>query len=905
MTAPETLQTAVPATTRWYAMSDVEVEAALDTRADGLTEDEAARRLAAVGPNEVEAERVTPWWRLLLRQFFDPLIYILLIAAGVTLALRDYSDAAVILAVVVINAVIGFTQEVRAREAIRGLARLSAPKAEIVRDGVTRVVEGRTLVPGDVVVLSSGARIPADLRLTSVRALDVDESMLTGESVPSYKTTGALGAAELVPGDQTNLTFAGTIVTRGRGRGWVVRTGAATELGRIATEIGEVGQTATPLQEKMRRFGRQVGQAVIGLGAVVLVIGLLRGLSPAAIFLTAVAMAVSAIPEGLPVVLTVTLAIGVARMARRNAIVRALPAVETLGSTTVIGSDKTGTLTKNEMTVREIWTADATYAVTGSGYDLDGRIERDGRAITAEHDTVLCRALRAAVLANEANAGSVEAEAPLGDPTEIALLVAAVKAGVTPSELRRRHAELDLLPFEPERRFMASLNETPGAERCIHIKGAPEAVIRRCDHQLTRDGKRPLDAAAIRDAARELGARGLRVLAMAEKPTEAADLDTARIEDGFTFLGLAGMEDPVRPEAIEAIGAAHGAGIRVLMLTGDHAHTAQAIGRQLRLGGASAAVIEGHELEHLADDQLDSVLDKIDIYARVAPEHKLRLVQRLEKKGEVIAVTGDGVNDAPALRAAHLGIAMGASGTDVAREASDIILADDNFATITAAVEEGRTVFSNIRKVSFFLLSTAVAEVLAIIVTLVAGWPLPFIAAQILWINLVTNGLQDVALAFEPGEPGQLTHPPRARNEGIVSLRILQRFGGVGALFAAGTLGMFWWSLEMSGGDLVHARTVAMTQMVVFQFFHAFNCRSLDRSVFRMPLLGNRFLFLSLAAALLAHLAALHIAPLQAVFETQPLAASEWGLIALIGSTGILGGELDKWWNRHRGVRLG
>jgi calcium-translocating P-type ATPase len=875
----------------WHSLEIEEVQRLLETQPAGLTAAEVAARLDHYGPNTVEAEQVEPWWRVLLRQFNDPLIYILLIATGVTAALQDYTDSGVILAVVLLNAAIGFTQELRARQAIRGLARLSAPRAEVQREGRVRVVESRDLVPGDVVLLGSGASVPADIRLVSLHDLELNESMLTGESAPVNKSVEALPGHPTVASDQRNMAFAGTVATRGRGRGIVVRTGLATEIGQIATSIRTVGTTTTPLQDEIHRFGRRIGWAVAALAVLVLIVGLLRGLSTTEMFLTAVALAVSAIPEGLPVVLTVTLAIGVGRMARRQAIIRSLPAVETLGSTTVIGSDKTGTLTRNEMTVRAI-------AVSGRVFEMD-------EDVPWHTNEALRRTLLAGVLANEADPSALEHDEVQGDPTEIALHQIALRVGTAPSELRARHPGIDVIPFEPDQRWMATLNSMPGGTRAIHLKGAPEVVIERCNTQLAADGTvEPIDAKAAAGAAQALAVRGLRVLAMACKSADRDELSEDDVRDGFVFLGVQGMEDPVRPEAVAAVEAAHAAGIRVLMLTGDQVDTARNIGRQLGLGGREARAMEGRVLDPLSDAELADVINDVDIYARVTPEHKLRLVQCLKAQGEVVAVTGDGVNDAPALRAAHLGIAMGKGGTDVAREASDMVLADDNFATITAAIEEGRTIFSNVRKVAFFLLSTAVGEVITIVVALLAGWPLPFIAAQILWINLVTNGLQDVALAFEKGEPGLLQRPPRRMSEGIVTLRILERLGAVGLVLAAGTLAIFWWTLDGSG-DLAHARTMAMTQMVVFQFFHVFNCRSLDRSVLKIPFFGNRFLFISIITAAAAHVAVLHVGFLQNIFRTVPLTAAEWLLVAAVGSTAIIGGELDKWRNRRKRRLLG
>jgi magnesium-transporting ATPase (P-type) len=888
----------------WHTLTIQECSERLETTPEGLGGAEAARRLARYGPNEVAVERPTPWWKIAARQFQDPLIYILVMAAAVTLLLSDVKDTVIIAGVVIINGILGFVQEFRAQQAMHALARMSAPRAEVLRDGALRQIPSRDVVPGDIVALASGVRVPADLRLISANDLEIDESALTGESMPAHKGTNALADEALVPGDQVNLAFAGTVVTRGRGRGFVARTGRLTELGRIATAVQGLGPSVTPLQVKMTRFGKQIGIGVVGMSLLVAVIDLVRGTPPTEIFMTAVALAVAAIPESLPIILTVTLAIGVRRMARRSAIVRSLPAVETLGSTTVIGSDKTGTLTKNEMTVRAIWTADGRYDVSGAGYDLAGELSRGGAPVRLEEHLAVRETLLVGVLANEADVSTVLAGTPTGDPTEIALVVAATKGGLSVQNVRRELQELDILPFESDRRFMATLNAHPEHGRTVYMKGAPEVVLERCARQLTRHGLAPVEMDTVRESMRALGADGLRVLAMAYRPTDAKRLDEATLEGQFIFAGLQAMEDPVRPEAVQAVAAAREAGIRVLMITGDHLGTAQAIGRQLGLGGPDALALEGHQITHLSDAELAQESRRVDIYARVAPEHKLRLVQSLRGQGEIVAVTGDGVNDAPALRAADLGIAMGKGGTDVAREASDMVLADDNFATITAAVEEGRVVFSNIRKVTFFLLSTGVGMIFTILVTVGAGWPLPFLPAQILWINLVTNGLQDIALAFEPGEPGLLRRRPRPSGEGVITGRLLRRLAAVGVILAAGTLAVFWWVWHATQ-DLELARTAAMTQMVVFQFFHVVNSRSLDRSILSIPVLSNRFLFATFTLAALAHLAALYVPVMQRFFRTAPLNLEQWLIMLAIGTTVVVGGELDKWWNRRRGQPIG
>jgi magnesium-transporting ATPase (P-type) len=679
----------------WWAHAPEDALRRLDSSAAGLTSADAAERLERYGPNTIRAEDVEPWWTLVGRQFRDPLIYILLVAAAVTLALRHNIDAGVILAVVVLNAVIGFVQEYRARQAMLALAQLGAPKADVIRDGETRHLSAEELVPGDVVLLTSGARVPADLRLLRAVDLEVDESMLTGESVPVRKQPEAVVEGAPVAGDQVNMAFGATMVTRGRARGLVVRTGPATEVGRIAEAMHEVGRVQTPLQRKVHDFGGKVGIAILAMAVVTGVLGFLRGLGWAELFMTAVALAVASIPEGLPVVLTVTLAVGVRRMAGRKAIIRRLPAVETLGSTTVIASDKTGTLTRNEMTVRAVWTVNGRYAVSGVGYGRDGAVNRGDRAGGSEgvgqlpppEHAALRETLLAGVLASEADARMVdEGGSPLGDPTEVALLVAASKAGEDPSDVRLRYPEMGILPFEPELQYMATLVTVDEGAR-IYMKGAPEAVLARADRVLGPDGVGPLDLDTrerILEGAHALAGEGLRVLAMAYKDTNADKVDVEATAGGFVFCGLQGMEDPVRPEAVDAVAAVQGAGIRVLMLTGDHLATARAIGAQLGFDDTDRRAVEGSELGNMTDDDLDACLDAgVQVFARVAPEHKLRIVQRLRAQGEVVAVTGDGVNDAPALRAAHLGIAMGARARTWPAKLRTWSSQDDNFATIT------------------------------------------------------------------------------------------------------------------------------------------------------------------------------------------------------------------------------
>lgn len=892
----------------WYRIpADKVVKQLNSSAASGLSGSEVDLRLQQIGLNEISKEEEISNWKIWVHQFKDPLIYILLGAAFITLILQDFIDSGVIAIVVLFNAIIGYLQESKARQAILALSKLSAPKANVIRDGRSKEIEAAYLVPGDIVTLTSGDRVAADLRIITQKTLEVNESSLTGESMVARKSSEPIDAENPVPGDQTNMLFAGTIVTQGRAKAIVVRTGKSTELGKIATSVRRLGLTRTPLQNKVMKMGNVIGLIIAIVSVLIAVIGVLHKMSPYEVFITVVAIAVSAIPEGLPVVLTITLAIGMRRMANRQAIIRSLPAVETLGSTTVIGSDKTGTLTKNEMTVRQIWADQNFFHTTETGYGLAGTVKKNGQALKAGKESGLYATLLAGSIANEAPVDSLILGDPRGDPTEIALHVSALKGELNARQIAAEMKELDILPFEPERQFMATLNESPGG-RQIFLKGAPEVVIERCSGMLVNGDIIPLERSEIRDAAASMAGEGLRVLAMAFKETtpDSSSVLLSDTDSGFIFTGLQGMEDPVRPEAVEAIRISQEAGVRVIMITGDHIQTALAIGKKLGLANSeTGAAMQGADLEKLTDDELDDVLERVTIFARVSPHHKLRIVERLKEKGHIVAVTGDGVNDAPALRAAHLGIAMGKSGTDVAREASDMVLSDDNFATITAAIEEGRIVFSNIRKVTFFLLSTAVGEMVIILAAVALNWPLPFIAVQILWINLVTSGLQDVALAFEPGEQGIIRRKPRDADEGILSRRLLERLAGVGLLLAAGTSWTFWWAMETTGGDLDAARSVALTQMVVFQNFHVFNCRSLDRSIFSISPFTNKYLYLSVAAALAFHVAVLHLGWLQTLFRTVPLTLEQWLVVIAVGVFVIIGGELDKIVNRWRKHYIG
>lgn len=885
----------------WYQTDVKEVFKKLDADEHGLTKREIEDRLKEYGPNKFVTEKKISKLFILLHQFQSSLIYILLIAAVVTFILHEYIDTGVIMAVVILNAVIGYIQEFKAEESIRALMKLTVPKARVLRGGVEKEINSEELVPGDIVLLASGSKVPADVRLFKVIELRTDEALLTGESLPVEKTTSAIKEDNLIPGDRKNMAFMGTIVVSGRGKGIVVETGQTTSLGRIAEEVREVTEVKTPLQVKFEKFSGFIALFVLGVSVFIIIAGTLLGGSLSEMFIVAVATAVSAVPEGLPVAVTIAMAIGVSRMARRNAIIRKLPAVETLGDTTVICSDKTGTLTKNEMTVRLIYDGAHSYEVTGSGYGPAGEILHEKIPVTKGERKELIRMLRIGLLCNESNIYEEEGRYKVdGDPTEGALIVSAVKAGLNPEDEKENYKQVAIIPFESERGYMATLHKHRG-RKVIFVKGAPEKLLDMCTECMIDGGARINE---ILHVSNEFGKEGLRVIAIAFKdvPDDKEELTHDDIREGLTYAGLQGMMDPPREEALRAIKGCKTAGIRTVMVTGDHAVTAASVSRQLGIVNDDIPhVIEGKELETIDDEELFKRAKDVSVYARVSPQHKLRIVQQLVSHGEIVAVTGDGVNDAPALKAAHIGIAMGGKGTDVAKESSDMVVTDDNFASIVSAVEEGRVVYDNIKKVTLFLVSCGFGELIAIVATILAGLPIPYIPAQILWLNLVTNGFQDVALAFEPGEKGVINRPPRDPGEGILSRLIIQRTILMGIILAAGTLFIFISSLK-SGVPIERARTAALTTMVFFQFYQAFNCRSETQSIFRMNVMSNPFLFFSMVAAFFAQMAVIYVPALQWIFRTVPLSVNEWIRIALVTITIIIAVEADKAIRRKRSL---
>ncbi|MFU8840963.1 MAG: cation-translocating P-type ATPase [Nitriliruptoraceae bacterium] len=883
----------------WHALPFDEVVEELDTdHRAGLSEDDAAQRLEEHGPNELGKDEPRGDLEILLHQFTSPLIYILLVAFVVTILIDEYTDAAVIAAVLVINAIIGFIQERKADRSVHALMQMAAPRSTVVRGEQEQEVDAVDLVPGDVVLLTSGTRVPADLRLVRTTSLQIDESLLTGESKPARKSTDPV-AEDALAADQSSMAFMGSAVTSGRARGVVVATALDTQLGTIAESIRSEEKPETPLQQRMNRFANIIAVAV--LASTVLAFGMGYLLTDQALdelFLTAVALAVAVVPEGLPVAFTVAMALGVRRMAERNAIIRSLPAVETLGSTNTIGSDKTGTLTANRMTLVRGWTPD------GWVHFLDPEdVDDDDEAIAAadhleDHpDGALASSVRTAVVTSEAELVVEDGEVvdQRGDPTEVALLAAARAVGRDPRELREEVEVLAHVPFESDLRYSFIVADEDGP--VLRLKGAPERVVELCSHVRHGDDTRELDPDEILSVAERMAEQGLRVLALAERRFDAETADTIDEQhppepDELVLTGLVGMQDPPRSGVKEAIARARQAGIRVIMITGDHAVTASAIADQLGLS-EEPATRTGADVERMSDEELRQAVLEVDVFARVAPDHKLRVVRALRSHDQVVAVTGDGVNDGPALKAADIGVAMGRDGTDVAREASDMVLTDDNFVSIANAVEEGRVVFENVRKVTFFLLSTGAAAIVAILTSIAAGLPLPYVPAALLWLNVVTNGLQDVALAFEKGEPDVLDRPPRRREDPIVNAVLWERTALTGITMALGSLWVFLWAID---ADLTDAqqRGAALTTLVVAMAAHVYNARSERRSIVVTNVRGNPFLLASTVVALTIHLLASYWGPTQTVLQIEPVTAGGWSRIAVVTVAVVLVSEAHK-----------
>lgn len=876
----------------------------LGSSPDGLSEAEADARAARFGPNALSSSERPARWRVLLAQFTSPLIYVLLAACAVTIVVGLHSDAMIIAIVLVLNATMGYVQEQRAERAMAALMGIVAARATVVRDGRRREIASEELVPGDIVVLEAGQLVPADVRVVTATRLRVDESLLTGESAPSEKFADALDDERLGVGERSNMCFSGTAIVTGHGRALVTAIGVSTELGSIAEEIRSVRRNVAPIQERVRRLARRLTAVVLVASVILFVAGLLQRRAVFEMFLTAVATAVSVIPEGLPIVMTVALSVGVRRMARRNAIVRRLAAVETLGSCTVILTDKTGTLTENRLTVERLLSDGEDYRFAAGEPQLQKGILHDGRPVWLPPDSPARAALAAGVLANEATVVVLDEEHGeieiAGDPVDCALHVAAWKGGVVRASLLEELSNVAEMPFDPDRRYAGGVFRNAGGELLSFVKGAPECIASMCGSVMTSAGEIPIDREAIHDVVATMAAEGQRVLALADGRGEcAADALIGARPDGLRFLGLVGMLDPPRPQARDAVRACRDAGIRVVMVTGDHASTAESIARDVGILEKDSPVLSGAQLDDLGDHQLNALLRDPRVLARMSPPQKLRIVRLLKAGGDIVAVTGDGVNDAPALKAAHIGAAMGRYGTDVAREAADIVLTDDNFATIFAAVAEGRAAFANIRNATYFLVASGVGELLLIVSAILAGLPLPLLPAQILWLNVVTNGIQDVALALEPPEPGTLRQPPRPPAEGILSRALVVRSGLVGSTLAI--VGLTVFLVELNGGaSLAYSQVAALTALVVCEFVQVGSSRSETMSIFTKGLASNRPLLFGSLLSILVHVAALYWTPSRRLLSLEPLSVESWAMILSLSISVAIVAELHKWRRRVR-----
>lgn len=876
------MSVSVTATAAHHGLPAHEVVLLLETDPHrGLSDDEAAERLQRFGPNALPLAKRGGLLLRILRQFHHPLIYVLLVAGAITAGLQEYIDSSVIFGVVVLNAIVGFIQESKAESALEGLRSMVRTQATVIRDGHEHTVASEDLVPGDLVLLESGDKVPADLRLVRATELHLNESALTGESAAVHKSVAVLPEATPVA-DRLNMVYSGTLVTAGRGAGIAVATGAETELGEIHRLVGAAETLMTPLTAKLAWFSKVLTIAILGLAAVTFAVGLLRQQDAVETFTAAIALAVGAIPEGLPAAVTITLAIGVARMARRRAVVRRLPTVETLGSTTVICTDKTGTLTENQMTVQVIWTPDDVVEVTGTGYAPDGILQDcDGAPMSMDANAALRWSLIAGASCNDAALTHDDARWDIvGDPTEGAMLVVASKAGLDLGRLASGMPREAAIPFSSERQYMATLHHD-GADRVVLAKGAVERVLELCSSQMGADGAlRPLEPGAVVDAAEMLTARGLRVLATAARVCGSPlELNEDTPPGDLAFTGLHAMLDPPRGAARRAVAACHTAGIDVKMITGDHAGTATAIAAQVGLldegGPGPGAVLTGPELAALDAEDYSDAVDQATLFARVSPEQKLRLVQALQARGHVVAMTGDGVNDAPALRQASVGVAMGRSGTEVAKDAADMVLTDDDFATIEAAVEEGRGVFDNLTKFITWTLPTNIGEGLVILAAIAFGTALPILPTQILWINMTTAIALGLMLAFEPKEAAIMSRPPRDPDQPLLTRTLVGRILLVSTLLVASAWWLFEWEVG-KGASVEAARTAALNLFVVVEAFYLFSCRSLTRSAWRIGFWSNRWIIFGVAAQAIAQLAITYLPAMNAVFATAPIGALVW-----------------------------
>lgn len=879
---------------RWYELSIEETLRELNSVGSGLTKEEAKTRILEYGPNELPAKEKPPPFIAFLRQFLSPLIYVLLIAAIISLALEHYVDAGVIMGVLLLNAVIGFIQETRAEKAMEALMQMVKPNAKVKRDGTTRLIPAKDIAPGDIIILETGDKVPADARLIEASNLKINEAILTGESVAIQKHSRALGE-DVSLAERKNMVHMGTIVSYGRATAVAIATGANSEIGKIARTIQELPTSKTPLQKSIGKLSKYLLVLFLVFCSLLVIIGLVQGLEWLEIFIVAVAAAVAVIPEGLPAVVTVALALGMRTMARRNAIIRRLVAVETLGSATVICTDKTGTLTRNEMTVRRIVVDNKTIELSGEGYEPRGEFRREGVRLNLEYEASLNMLLTIGTICNDALLSTDEKSSSiLGDPTEGALVVAAAKAGIDKESLVKAFPRLDEIPFQSEKQYMATLHTQDG-RRVAYVKGAPERILFLSKYYL-KDGQilplLEIDAQHIQESNQAMAREAMRVLAIAyaELTSDTVDVKESDLRDNLIFVGLVGMDDPPRAEAIKAITLCRQAGIKVVMVTGDNIVTAESIGQ--RIGLHHGRSVTGTQIAEMSDADLHNHIEDISVFARVEPLQKLRIANAFKKRGHIVAMTGDGVNDAPALKATDIGIAMGIKGTDVAKEASDVVLADDNFASIVAAVDEGRSVFNKLRNVIFFDLSTNIGELLAFLLSLIFLGQSPLLAVQILWVNLVTDSAMGLPLVVEPKIGDELKQPPRHPKVGLIFPGLLFRVAFLAAMMGVGVFAIFKWSYGRV--SLEEARTMAFCTLVAFEWLRAFNARSDEYTVFKLGIFRNRYIVLAVGIAILLQMAVIYIPFMQIAFHTVPLSLAQWGIIIGIASSIFITEELRK-----------
>lgn len=897
----------------WHHLSSEEAISELESDLnEGLTQYKVKQRQEEFGPNSITGQKPVPAWKRLLLQFHNPLIYILLFATLVTLFLKEYVDAGVIFGVVIINAIIGFVQESKAEEAINSLKKMLSSSATVLRNGQKISIPAVELIPGDIVFLASGDKVPADMRLVQCKDMQIDESALTGESVASEKSLSSL-SEDTVLADRNNMAFAGTLVTYGAGKGVVTGIGDLTETGKIAHMISEAKALETPLTRKIHAFSKLLLWVILGLAAVTFVVGLVYGMRASETFIAAVALAVAAIPEGLPAVVTITLAIGVRRMASRNAIIRKLSAVETLGSTTVICSDKTGTLTENQMTVQKLLAGTETYDISGSGYQPEGDLTQSNKPVSLSDNAALHHLLVSGLISNDSRLKEDQGRWTVeGDPTEGALIASAMKAGYELHQCEAEFKRIDTIPFESDRQYMATLHRMGSSNNLIYLKGSVEQILARCTAQLDQNGEhQALDQDAIDAKVSEFAGQGMRVLAFAMQkvPSSEDSLDPFNQREPkqeLVFVGLQAMIDPPRAEAIHAVETCQKAGVRVKMITGDHALTAKAIAGQIGLNKNpgqqtdNLEAITGRELSDLSEQEVIDAADRVSVFARVAPEQKLQLVNALQSRSHVVAMTGDGVNDAPALKQADIGIAMGISGTEVSKEAADMVLTDDNFSSIEAAVEEGRNVFDNLIKFITWILPTNMGQGLVIMMAILFGITLPVLPVQALWLNMTTAVFLGLMLAFEPKEHGIMSRSPREPDAPILSKEMIGRILSVSTLLLIGAFGLFQWS-QLNGASIEESRTLAVTLFVVVQSFFLLNCRSLTSSIFHTSINSNPWIWGGIAAMLISQLLFIYTPLMNTLFQSAPLSLGHWLLMFGYGVMVLLLVEAEKafWRKRH------